>query len=73
VIDYRDDLTRQGLRSSTIAVRLAALASFYGEAKTRGLVERDPAEGVDRPTVAAYAAARWLTTGEASPATVVGR
>ena len=66
VIVYRDHLAREGKRAATISVRLAALASFYAHAKREGLIERDPSEGVDRPKVEAYAAARWLTTGEAA-------
>lgn len=66
VIAYRDTLSAEGLSAATVAMRLAALASFYAHARRAGLVEGNPARDVKRPKVRAYTAARWLTQGEAA-------
>lgn len=74
VIAYRDYLATQGRarasqalgqRAASIGVKLAALASFYEHAKREGLISVNPVEGVQRPKVASYSAARWLTRAEA--------
>lgn len=74
VIAYRDQLHNQGRtrvgqaigqRAASIGVKLAALASFYEEAKDAGLISINPVARVDRPKVEAYSAAKWLTREEA--------
>lgn len=48
-----------------MAQRLAALSSFYRYARHEGLIERNPAEGVERPPVKAYDKAEAMTEGQA--------
>src|SRR5581483_5639754 len=64
ISEYRDSLISNGKSSATISNRLAAIGSFYDYVKTLGLIERNPADGVERPTVEPYSTAKWLTTGE---------
>jgi len=66
VIAYRDTLSEEGKSAATVAMRLAALGSFYAHARRVRLVEDNPARDVKRPKVRAYTAARWLTRGEAA-------
>jgi site-specific recombinase XerD len=65
IIAYRDDLAARRKRAATIDVKLAALASFFAYAKGEQLIERNPVDGIDRPKVDPFSAARWLTVGEA--------
>jgi len=65
VIRYRDTLEEEGKAGATIALRLAALASFYAYAKGRRLIDENPVEGVERPKTKPYQSARWLTSEQA--------
>lgn len=49
---------------STINQRLSALSSFYTFAADRGLVERNPVDGVKREAVSPYGKATWLDPEE---------
>lgn len=66
VIRYRDTLAQAGTSGATIGVRIAALASFFEYAKSQGALKANPVEGVKRPKVEAFRAAKWLNAKEAA-------
>lgn len=71
VIDYKVHLktvvspvTGRTLGQSTVNQRLSALSSFYRFAAERGLVEKNPVDGVGRESVSPYGKATWLDPEE---------
>ena len=80
VIAWRDDLVSQGKADATVAARLAAISSFYRFARDEGLTDRNPCQGVERPSVEAYGKAVSITPsqytallGQVDRSTVQGR
>lgn len=80
VARYGAGLRAAGRSDATIAARLAAVSAFYQHARAEGLTDRNPAEGVPRPTVEPYGHAAPLTRDQAAAvlrgpdrATVAGR
>ena len=61
VARYALELQAAGLRDATRAAYLAGVSAFYHHAKTLGIIDRNPAEGVPRPTVEPYGRAVALT------------
>jgi integrase/recombinase XerC len=60
VIAYRSSLEAKTLTQSTINLHLSALSSFFNFAKSRGLREDNPVDGVTRKSVSPYGRATWL-------------
>lgn len=80
VARYGASLRAAGRSDATIAARLAAVSAFYQHARAEGLTDRNPAEGVPRPSVEPYGHAAPLTRDQAAAvlrgpdrATVAGR
>lgn len=65
VIRWRDAQTAGGLAPASISLRLSAISSFYRYAQGQGLIDTNPAAGVERPKVKPYAGAKFLTQEEA--------
>mgnify|MGYP000897689953 FL=1 len=65
VIGWRDAMSAAGLAGASISLRLSALSSFYRYAQEQGLAQDNPADGIKRPKVRAYAGAKVLTLEEA--------
>lgn len=67
VIEYRHHLkttpspkTKKPLSQSSINQRLSALSSFFAFAVDRGLLAKNPVDGVSRESVTPYGKASWL-------------
>jgi len=65
MIRYRNALMRE-YSPSTVALRLSVLSQVFEEAKTRGMVEKNPLERLRRPKVAQESTTEGLTEKEAA-------
>jgi integrase/recombinase XerC len=60
ILAYREAMRERGYSDSSINQALAALASFYSYAQSKGLTQLNPAQGVKRFNVTKYGKATWL-------------
>jgi len=65
MIAYRNDLMSR-YSPSTVALRLSVLSQVFEEAKTRGMVEKNPLERLRRPKVPQESTTEGLTEKEAA-------